>query len=289
MNRIAYIRLAVIAFLVVAATTAFALSTKMMDARAFREPAAALAVETNVAAPPAPPSAPSLATSASTSEETLRAYTMTSTQTFTQRGDESSIEQATIVKYQRADGSYASVITRLAAKDTGEGSAQERTKEVVTRLGVPGQGVFVVDEKGKRLQLVSPLVDEKIDDVEKLLRDDPNFAKEDTVLGYRTLVLRQPNNSSVKYTEWHYAPQLRGAILKTVVVTPIGMQTTEATEIKTGEPDQTSFGVLLTHTVDSTHYEKQIAVLEAKGDDDIARGMREDIRQAKDPKPKPEN
>lgn len=285
MNRTAYFRLAVIAFLVVAATTAFALSTKMMDARAYREPAAALAVETNVAPPPAS----AVATSTSTSEETIRAYTITSTQTFTPRGDESSVEKATIIKYQRADGSYASVTTRLDAKDTGEGSAQESANDPVIRLGVPGQGVFVVDDKGKRLQLVSPLVDEKIEDVEKLLRNDPNFMKEDMVLGYRTLVLRQPNNSSVKYTEWHYAPQLRGAILKTVVVTPVGMQTTEATEIKTGEPDPASFGVLLTHTVDSTHYEKQIAVLEAKSDDDIARGMREDIRQAKDPKPKPEN
>jgi hypothetical protein len=68
----------------------------------------------------------------------------------------------------------------------------------------------------------------------KNVKSNPNFDREDYVLGHKTYVLRYGSDTS--YREDYYAPGLQGMIIKSVTAGEDGKVIIEATRIEVGKP-----------------------------------------------------
>jgi hypothetical protein len=200
-------------------------------------------------------------------------FYMASTQVFTPAGGQPSLH-ATIERHQKSDGSFKSVTTYYKPDGT--------VRRVDTGFGQTGRGVFQVDEKKRSLNFISPMRDSAHVLTEAMMRQDPHVVRDETVSGYKTIVVRLPDSDgSGGYTELYGAPALQGEIIKSVSVSESGVTVIEPTKIVTGEPDAAVFAAVPAYPVNYDQFEEKIKSLEEAGNLKAAEEMRRRLQQLK--------
>ncbi len=200
-------------------------------------------------------------------------FYMASTQVFTPSGGQPSLH-ATIERYQKADGSFKSVTTYYKPDGT--------VTRVDTGFGQVGRGVFQVDEKKQSLNFLSPMRDSAHVRTEAMMRQDPHVVRDETVAGYKTIVVRLPDSDgSGGYTELYEAPALQGVDIKMVFVSESGVTVIEPTKIVRGEPDAAVFEATPAYPVNYDLFEEKIKSAEEKGNSKAAEEMRRLLQRLK--------
>lgn len=128
-------------------------------------------------------------------------------------------------RFVKADRSFVEIQTGLLP----DGKVSKST----TMFSQVGKGVFRVDEKNRTLSFVSDFAGDKAQPSAEVLRNSPNFVREDTLLGHKVLVMRQTDDNG-GYAESYHAPALQGALLKLVLAKEDGTTIIEASEVKIG-------------------------------------------------------
>jgi hypothetical protein len=203
--------------------------------------------------------------------ETTPPYTMRAVQTSYNLNGIASYKNADRVRYQRSDESWKETYTYY----NPDGSIQAST----ATLGITGLGVFEINEKSKTLTFLGPKKHSMHREDETKLRSDPNFAREDRILGYKVIVLHSVMDND--YEDTYRAPDLGGAILKIVSgkIGSDGYTVIEATSIERGEPAE-SFAVP-DYPFVYGFYEAQIKKEQALGHANTADQMRQIVTQHK--------
>lgn len=199
-------------------------------------------------------------------------FTIVSKQTFIPRGQTQAQSQALIMRAQRNDGSFKLVTTYLQPDVT--------TASISSAFGYAGVGIFRLDEAHHQLIFFSPLELAPALSTEEALRQDHRFVREETVLGYHTLVLKEQLGSTNSYQEQYYAPELQGVIIKSVTVSDEGTEVIEPTKIETTEPSPQEFLALYLYPINFHEYDEKIRVQESKGNKEMAQLMRRRLERA---------
>ena len=197
-------------------------------------------------------------------------FTLTLSRTISPAGGQARL-LSTLQRYQRSDGVY-----RLAQTTY---QPDGKAGRVDVAFGFIGLGVFRLDEARKRLVFTGPLVDEAPENVEGFLRNNPLFAREESVEGVNTVVWRKAGPTQGEFTEEYRAPSLGGLLIKTVKVSARQNETIAPTKIESGEPAQNLFTELLLYPVDYSDYERRAQEMDKKGEREVARLMRELLRR----------
>jgi hypothetical protein len=146
------------------------------------------------------------------------------------------IFSATKVRYQKADGSWKTQTTYANGRvDVG--------------FGQPGQGVFHVDDKNQKLDLVSSSSGNIPTEAE--LRKMPGFVGEETILGYKTIHMH--SEGSGQSVDSFICPALQSYPLR--IINSGGRSKTifEVTKVILGEP---SFDSAPNYPVDMKRYQQ---------------------------------
>ena len=146
---------------------------------------------------------------------------------------------ATIVRYVRGDGAWKELKTR------SDGSHQ-------LSFGIPGKGVFRVDEKNKELVYLSAMATDRAS-----VAAGVKTGKVDYVLGIPTIVSREDRDDG-SYFEAHHAPTLGGTMLKLLAGDKHITNITEATSIVLGEPRASEFASLPDYPISHAAYEEKM-------------------------------
>lgn len=203
----------------------------------------------------------------------LVGFTMTMTQTFISADGQRTLN-TTRVRYQRADTTWKEATTYYNPDGT--------ILSVNKSYSLNGRGVFAVDEQNKKLLFIGPRLHQVHEFSEAEARKEPDFVREDSVLGYKTLVTRIPDTEGSGYSEFYRAPALNGAYLKTVFVSGEGYSTVfEATKIELGEPAASEFAEVPNYPFNYEGYEKKIGIQEKRGNRELADQMRQALQQHK--------
>jgi hypothetical protein len=149
------------------------------------------------------------------------------------------ILSATIVRYQKSDGSWRAETTYTNGR-------------VAVGFAQPGRGVYNVNEKSQRLDYISGSSGLSI--TEDSLRRDPGFVGEETILGFKTLHIHAESELKAgDYTDFYMCPALQGYPLRAVSGSKSGSKTVfEVTRVILGEPSFT----VPNYPVDMTHFEQ---------------------------------
>lgn len=202
-------------------------------------------------------------------------FVIASTRTFTPK-DGKPLVEATIERFQRSDGSFKEVTTHLQSDGA--------TRGVTTMYGQSGVGTFLLDEKQGQLSFIAPVEDATPEDAGAALRGNPKMMREDYVMGYRTIVLREPGGDNASYTEKYHAADLQGVVIKSVDVSDSGAEVTEPTKIEVTDPAPQLFMELFALPVSFKYYEDKIRTLEKHGHKEAAQAMREKLQRAQQAK-----
>lgn len=213
--------------------------------------------------------------SRATSQEGRQGFTLYSTMT-TIMQDGSQAITGNRIRYQRADGSFKQVTNYLAPDGTV-------TKTDIL-FGSPNRGVFLVEERAKKIQFLSSLSEKSIALSEKDLHSSHrNIVREETLMGYRVLVARDGDDST--YTELYHAPSLMGFQIKTVSVGPDSTLKIEPTKIVPGNPAASEIAKVPRYPMAYDLFEEKIKTVEERGGVEAAQQMRETLRAAKNASP----
>jgi hypothetical protein len=180
------------------------------------------------------------------------------------------ITHSDAIRYQRSDGAFKEVQTYYYANDA------VAKKEIL--FGIPGQGVFKINNPQGPLQFLSSMRPKeqtsyvRVDDG----HSQPNFVRDDWVQGYQTYVLRFPDEAG-GYFEMYCAPELDGEPLRRVSVEPGGISIHEVVEITLGDPDDRMFGPLPNLPVNYEFFKHKIATTEEAGNHEAAVGMQRQL------------
>lgn len=182
------------------------------------------------------------------------------------------IFQYTRIRYQRSDGAWKDV--RVARDATGKLQRKDIT------VGVPGQGVFKVNRNQATLDFLSSMQPSDVTSYvpTKNWYRDPHFLKDDWVQGYQTHVLRFPDPEG-GYVDMYFAPELDDALVRRVDVMPAGVAVEELFEVKFGEPDENSSGMLPGWLVKYDQFKQKIASLEESGQHQTADALRRELTE----------
>lgn len=145
---------------------------------------------------------------------------------------------STKVRYHKADGSWKMETTYANGRiDLG--------------FGQMGRGVFHVDEKNKRLDYLSGI--SLRDRSEADLKSSPDFAGEETLLGFKTLHFHRVSDLTGEVSDTYLCPALQNFPIKAVTTGRNGAKTVyETVQVILGEP---SFSTP-DYPVDMKHYEE---------------------------------
>src|SRR5918911_1815679 len=158
--------------------------------------------------------------------------------------DEHSLD-AQIVRYERSDSTWKEVSTYYK-RDGSVGA-------VKTNFSLNDKGIFSVDEKHQRLVLRGERYHTAHHPTADEIKSDPHFVREDSVLGYNTLVQHFADGDG--FSEFYLSPELNGVVLKAVYESGEGYQTVvEATQIELGEPSENEF-IVPNYPMDTSSYE----------------------------------
>lgn len=204
------------------------------------------------------------------------AFTFTASRTATRDGGPARL-LSTLQRFQRSDGLFKVVFTLYAP----EGA----TERVETQFGLIGIGVFRVDESRRRLVFTWPQVDERPENVERVLREHPLFAREESLQGVNAIVWRHAGSLGTEFTEEYRAPSLGGLQIKTVKVTRRGRETLEPTALQMGEPAQNVFTEFFVYSVDYSSFERGVLDADGRGAPEVAQLMREALARMRQIRP----
>lgn len=204
------------------------------------------------------------------------AFTFTASRSATRNGGQARL-LSTLQRFQRSDGLFKVVFTLYAP----EGA----TERVETQFGLIGIGVLRVDESRRRLVFTWPQVDERPENVERVLREHPLFAREESVQGVSAIVWRHAGSMETEFTEEYRAPSLGGLQIKTVKVTRRGRETLEPTALQMGEPAQNVFTEFFGYPVDYSSFERGVQEADARGAPEVAQLMREALARMRQIRP----
>jgi hypothetical protein len=201
-------------------------------------------------------------------------FTMTSRQVH-QPADGSPVLVAEIERYQKSDGSWRLTTTYYNADGT--------IRKVDNGFGQLGRGVFQVNEKAMRLNFISPMSPQAHVVSASDMRKDPNFVREESVLGYETFVSRQPGEDGA-YAEVYRAPALQGMPIKIIFSSEAGTTVIEPIRIALGEPSEAVFTAMPDYQVNYEHFENKIQGIEESGQYETAKQMRQELQNIKSKK-----
>ena len=201
-------------------------------------------------------------------------FTMISRQVHTP-ADGAPVLVADIERYQKSDGSWRLTTTYYNPDGT--------IRKVDTGFGQLGRGVFQVNEKATRLNFISPMSPQAHVVSASDMRQDPNFVREDSVLGYETIVARQSEEDGA-YAEVYRAPALQGMPIKIVFSSGAGTMVIEPTSIALGEPSETVFTEMPDYQVNYVNFENKIQAMEESGKHETAKQMRQELQKTKSTK-----
>jgi hypothetical protein len=193
-------------------------------------------------------------------------FTLALTRTVT-RPDGQSRVLSTLQRFQRSDGTYKLVQTLYDA----DGKAQP----VQTSFGFARLGIFRLDEVRRSLIFMEPQVDDPPGDIERGLRTNQLFAREESVAGITTIVWRKVGRSEADFVEEYRAPSLGGLLIRSVKVTARGREVVEPTAIQIGEPATALFSELLLYPSDYSIFERRVQEVARLGDAETARLMQQ--------------
>ena len=174
------------------------------------------------------------------------------------------------IRYQRSDGTFKGVGVYYNA------SGIVVKKDIA--LGIPGQGVFSINNSHGPLNFLSSMPPKEKTSYVPITdgHNYPNFLRDDWVQGYQTYVLRFPDEEG-GYVEMYCAPELDGQELRTVSVSPGGVSIDEVVQITLGDPDDRVFGPLPNVLVNYDLFKRKIAVMEEAGKHDSAVAMQREL------------
>ena len=175
-------------------------------------------------------------------------------------------------RYQKSDGSWRLITTYYNPDGT--------IRKVDNSFGQLGRGVFQVNEKARLLNLISPVSPQAHVVSASDMRKDPNFIREDFVLGYKTFVSRQPGEDGA-YAEAHRAPALQGMPIKIIFSSEAGTTVIEPTKIVLGEPSETVFTAMPDYQVNYLDFENKIQAMEESGKHETAKQLRQELEKIK--------
>jgi|GEM_PF-1109347 len=180
------------------------------------------------------------------------------------------IKYSVSVRYQKSDGTWKEVRKYFNSKD-------ELVKKDIG-MGIPGQGVYRLNMATHELEFLSSMPPKEKTSFIKISdgSDQPNFVRNEVVHGYETYVLRFPEDDG-GYREIYYAPDLDGAAIKHVSVSPLGVGVEEIVGVKLGEPDERAFNGLPNWLVNYDHFKQKIATLEEAGKHETAEALRKEL------------
>lgn len=180
------------------------------------------------------------------------------------------ITNTTTIRYQKSDGTFKEVQTYYNAN----GAVVK--KHII--FGIPGSGVFSINNPQGPLEFLSAM---RPKDQTSFVRVDnghsqPNFVRDDWVLGYPTYVLRFPDEDG-GYDEIYCAPELDGEPLRRVSVSRGAVSIKEVVEIILGDPDDRAFGSLPKLLVSYDLFKSKIATMREAGNHEAAEGMQRQL------------
>lgn len=181
------------------------------------------------------------------------------------------------VRFQKSDGTWKNVRTG----HTADGVVIMED----TAMGRPGRGVFRLDPIAGELTFLSSMEAWKEFPVYDWTKD-PLFLKEDTVLGYKTYVVRRHDeDDSSTYIDSYYAPDLNNYPIKEVQVSPMGTATEVAEKIVIGNPSEQQLDSLPDWPIKYELFEQKIQAMEEAGKHELAEEMQQELQQRAQPKP----
>jgi hypothetical protein len=176
--------------------------------------------------------------------------------------------------YSRSDGTFATVV--ISYDKDGEVSNRDMT------VGELGRGLFRVNEAERKLVFIAPLPEDATSPFPDDLKSHRNYHGEDTVLGYRTVILRKQQKDF--YTDLYYAPDLK-SIIKTVTVSAAGTTTVEPNLITPGPVSSLVFASLASWSIDTSLYSTKLEEVEqVAGETEAASELRRHLQNASKPR-----
>lgn len=176
--------------------------------------------------------------------------------------------------YSRSDGTFATVV--VSYDKDGKVANRDFT------VGELGRGLFRVNEAERKLFLIAFLPADASSPFTDDLRSHRNYYGEDSVLGYRTVILRKQQKDF--YTDLYYAPDLK-SIIKTVTVSAAGTTTVEANLITPGPVSSSVFTPLASLSIDTSLYSRKLERVEqVAGETEAASELRKQLQDASKPR-----
>lgn len=184
-----------------------------------------------------------------------RGFTVKSSQSYISSTNADKRVFANSIRQQKSNGEWKEVTTYFNAENNV-------SKKDIT-FAKPGKGVFKVSREGKYLILLSPMGNNFPIINKTVVKNSPNFLREENVLDYKTLVSRTHLSDDSKagkskdYIETYIAPELQGLFLKRVSVSESGTNIFEPTEIILGEPDDLKLEEFDNLPIDESFYKSK--------------------------------
>jgi hypothetical protein len=171
-------------------------------------------------------------------------------------------------RYQSRTGAFRQIVTNFDADGT-----------VWTSIlfSVPGRGTFQSSPDNTKVTLISYASEHPAPYSEAAARKRPDFIREDSVAGYRTLVRRNAAKDSSITAEFWEAPDLNGEPLRAVFTTKAGVLKEETVQVIPGEPDRLLYWQEPTLPVSTAEYERRASRLDQAGKSGPAAGMRKEL------------
>jgi len=186
-------------------------------------------------------------------------FTTVKTTTFTPVSGGPAVLRSISVRYHEKSGDWKNVQTSLSP--TGVITA------VTISIGRIGKGVFVVNPKEKTLDYLSDF-EPHAQVTPGDLRNSPQFARTDSVLGYKTFVQRLSGDGN-QGIDYYISPDLQGTTVKRVEVYEKGTEVEELVNVIPG--DQTGlFDVTDAFRVKYDMLREKIRALETSGRTELA-------------------
>lgn len=199
---------------------------------------------------------------------TTKPYIMVQKQTFfSGEAGDTGILNAVKVRFQRSNGDWKCVTTYYNRDGT--------VKTVNKEYAVTGMGIFEINEKDKTLEFLSPKSHVAHIEREDELKKDPEFRREEIVLGFKAIVL------NLAGTDVSYAPALDGAVVKIVDLSGGSGTVIEPVTIDIAEPPASEFADIPEYTFDYRFFEGQIALEQKRGNKEVASRLRQRLEEHK--------
>jgi len=182
--------------------------------------------------------------------------------------------QAIIERQQQSNGEWKETVLWF---DLDGKTVVKKTE----KYAINGRGLYKVDEQNKRLVFLGLRPEVPVVPAPEDLRKNPDFVREDSILGYQTFVSRQAFDES-NFTEVYAAPSLQGVPLKIIIGSGESKTIIEAVKV---EPEDKIISTSMetpNYPISYESFEKGIKSMERGGNVQEAEQMRQELNRRKD-------